>query len=88
MAMMEPRVVHDKQPSESLVYHIDMAQKASYDLRLVTVFYSTVGVDDIYKLQIIPTRLLALGLLIKVIERNNVLNDKSFVTKFLDKSCH
>ena len=33
MEVIEPRVVYEKKPSESLVYHIDMAKKASHDLR-------------------------------------------------------
>ena len=38
MEMMEPRVVKIATPSKSLIYHVDMAQQASYDLKYLVKY--------------------------------------------------
>jgi len=38
MSLMEPRVIAITEPSKSLIYHIDMAQHASYDLRYLVKY--------------------------------------------------
>ncbi len=38
MSLMEPRVIAITEPTKSLVYHIDMAQHASYDLRYLVKY--------------------------------------------------
>ena len=41
MQMIEPRVVRQEEASKSLVYHVEMAQRASFDLRYVIKFMSS-----------------------------------------------
>ncbi len=38
MKMMEPRIIKIQEPSKSLVYHIDMASHASYDLQYLVKY--------------------------------------------------
>ena len=48
MQMAEPRIVESKEASKSLVYHLDMAQKTTYDIKyLVGFLKSTAEVNRI-----------------------------------------